>query len=89
VRLPSSATRLASNPWDPNQAVRFGPCTWGVQFHPEFDAEIVRKYVEYYREALSDEGQDPDHLVETVTEVAFGPELLSRFAQTALSESGH
>jgi GMP synthase (glutamine-hydrolysing) len=81
LRLPAGAVRLASNPWDANQAVRFGTSAWGVQFHPEFDAEIVREYIEHYRGVLSAEGQDPTRLAMTATEESSGRLLLRRFAQ--------
>ena len=41
VRLPRRAVVLATAPDGTPQAVRFGPRAWGVQFHPEVDAEIV------------------------------------------------
>ena len=81
LRLPPGAVRLASNRWDPNQAVRFSRTAWGVQFHPEFNAEIVREYIEHYRDVLSAEGQDPDRLMNTVTEERIGHTLLRRFAE--------
>ncbi|MGA2379021.1 MAG: glutamine amidotransferase [Spirochaetia bacterium] len=81
LRLPPGAVRLASNPWDVNQAVRFGAHTWGVQFHPEFDSEIVREYIEYYSDVLSAEGQDSDRLVDCTTEDSSGRLVLRRFAE--------
>ena len=36
-----------------------GEAAWGVQFHPEFDAEVVTTYIEHYAERLRAEGQDP------------------------------
>jgi GMP synthase (glutamine-hydrolysing) len=83
LRLPEGAVRLASNPWDANQAVRFAPSAWGVQFHPEFDAGIVREYIAHYSGLLSAEGQDAAHLAGNVSETAFGPTLLRRFAELA------
>lgn len=81
LRLPAGAVRLASNPWDVNQAVRFRATAWGVQFHPEFDAEIVREYIGHYGVELSAEGQDPARLVMTATEENSGRLLLRKFAQ--------
>jgi GMP synthase (glutamine-hydrolysing) len=85
LRLPPGAVRLASNPWDINQAIRFGASAWGVQFHPEFDARIMREYIEHYRAALSVEGQDPDNLIRAACEDAFGNPLLRRFAELVRS----
>jgi GMP synthase (glutamine-hydrolysing) len=83
LRLPAGSLRLASNAWDSCQAVRFGANAWGVQFHPEFDAEIAREYIEHYRSALTAEGQDPDRLVKTAIEGSQGHLLLRRFAELA------
>lgn len=47
-RLPVGAIRLASNDHEPVHAFRVGAVTWGVQFHPEFDERVMRKYVEEY-----------------------------------------
>jgi GMP synthase (glutamine-hydrolysing) len=80
LTLPTGATRLASNQWDANQAFRIGDRAWGIQFHPEFDAQIVREYVSHYRDLLSREGQDPDSLRETAEDNPHGPEILTRFA---------
>jgi GMP synthase (glutamine-hydrolysing) len=80
LKLPKGAVRLASNEWDANQAFRIGDRAWGVQFHPEFDLQIVREYIEHYRDLLSDEGQDPDSLQETVQDNPHGPAILKRFA---------
>jgi GMP synthase (glutamine-hydrolysing) len=83
LRLPAGAVRLASNKWDANQAVRFGRTAWGVQFHPEFDTEIVREYIMHHRAVLAAQGQDPDALIESTTEYEFGPQLLRKFTEIA------
>jgi len=46
LQLPAGAVRLASNAWEPNQAFRIGDSAWGVQFHPEFDDDAMRGYVD-------------------------------------------
>jgi GMP synthase (glutamine-hydrolysing) len=85
LRLPEGAVRLASNPWDVNQAARFGPAAWGVQFHPEFDAEIVHEYIEHYRPALAAEGQDCDGILKDISEEASGGRILRKFAELVRS----
>jgi GMP synthase (glutamine-hydrolysing) len=81
LRLPPGAVRLASNSWDGTQAFRIGARAWGVQFHPEFDADIVREYVHHYRTQLSLEGQDPDSLGKAAADNPFGAEILTRFVE--------
>ena len=46
VRLPPDATLLAATPDGIPQAMRVGRAAWGVQFHPEVDAAIVRAWAE-------------------------------------------
>jgi GMP synthase (glutamine-hydrolysing) len=44
VELPATAVELATSPDGTVQAARFGPSGWGVQFHPEVDVDIVRRW---------------------------------------------
>ena len=46
VELPSEAIELALSSSKNLQAFRFGDKTWGIQFHPEFSKDIVRKYID-------------------------------------------
>lgn len=82
VRLPLDATLLAENDASPYQAFRFGSA-WGVQFHPEFDADIVRGYIEGRYQVIRDEGLDPDALLGAVRDSDVGPRILRRFASLA------
>ena len=36
---------MAFNNHDKNHAFRVGNCAWGVQFHPEFDKNIMNLYI--------------------------------------------
>jgi len=44
--LPDDATPLASCPNVPNQAFRLGSCQYGLQFHVEINAAIVRQWID-------------------------------------------
>jgi GMP synthase (glutamine-hydrolysing) len=88
LRLPKGAVRLATNARDINQAFRVGRCAWGVQFHPEFDVEIVRAYIDHCRAKLTAEGQDPDRLIREASDVTIGSKILARFAAAAAKEMG-
>jgi len=83
LRLPEGAVRLAGNDFERTQAFRIGENAWGVQFHPEFDADIMRGYVDHLAEPLRAEGADPDALRERVTGTANAARLLGRFARIA------
>lgn len=81
LALPPGAILLASSATDPHQAFRLGKCAWGVQFHPEFDTEITRYYIERFRDVLQREGQDPQRLRKACVTHSSGVEVLARFRQ--------
>ncbi|NEZ04363.1 glutamine amidotransferase [Wenzhouxiangella sp. XN201] len=77
---PSTACGLGRTEGDPHHALRFGHRSWGVQFHPEFDAAIMRCYVQARAELLEGEGIDSRAIVDAVEETSSGIRLLRRFA---------
>ncbi len=60
VTLPEGAVLLASSPRYANQAFRYGENAWGVQFHIETTADLVRSWAEEDRARLEAEGWDLD-----------------------------
>ena len=81
LELPPGARLLASSSGDPHCAFAIGRAAWGVQFHPEFDAEITRAYLDERRELIRAEGLDPDALRRQVSDGPDGTAVLRRFAQ--------
>jgi GMP synthase (glutamine-hydrolysing) len=81
LELPRGARLLASSRRDPHQAFAWGERAWGVQFHPEFDADVVRAYLAARREAIRDEGLDADALLRAASDSPHGAALLGRFAE--------
>ena len=79
LTLPPGATLLAESARDPHHAFRYGQSAWGVQFHPEFDANILRAYVDAKRAALKDEGIDAEAISNDAIDSADGTILLRRF----------
>jgi GMP synthase (glutamine-hydrolysing) len=88
IDLPPAAKILASNPVDNHHAVHFGDNAWGVQFHPEFDEEIMAGYIRERSEEISAEGQDPELLLEQITTAPEAQGLLKRFAALVLEQAG-
>lgn len=87
VRLPAGAQVLGYTSLDPHAALRFGEKVWGVQFHPEFDREIVGHYAHTRADILRQEGLDPEQLTRSATDTPAGAEVLRRFAR--LVQSSH
>ena len=81
LRLPEGAVLLGRNQFEPHQAFRIGHCAWGVQFHPEFDVEVMRGYLDGRREQVLAEGLDVDALRAGVRDAPAGPRILRRFAR--------
>lgn len=85
MRPPPGATVLARNAHDGYQMLRFGPHAWGVQFHPEFTADIMRTYVQVLGEKLTQEGADVPALQAGVTDTPAATRVMCAFV-TAYAE---
>lgn len=82
---PPGATVLASNVHDACQAFRYGDCVWGVQFHPEFSADVMRAYLQ----ALSGDSltqQQVDTYTQEVRECEDASSILASFARLILPQ---
>jgi GMP synthase-like glutamine amidotransferase len=62
LRLPPDGIVLASNADCAIQALRVGPCAWGVQFHLEVDESTVGEWSEVpeYQSSLQALGRDAE-----------------------------
>lgn len=87
LELPPGARALGSTERERYAAVRFAETAWGVQFHPELGPDSIGDYILSRREALIEEGLDPDVLLETRQETPDSAELLRRFARYAKAAS--
>ncbi len=67
LSLPEGAEVLAKSEHDPFHAVKYAPYSWGVQFHPEFDADIMKGSYDVYETDISAEG----FCVNTLRHIAF------------------
>lgn len=81
LELPPGAIRLACDDWDANQAFRMGDSAWGVQFHPEMDADIARAYIQAERDELLEQGQNPRQILADVRETPVAARVLRRFTK--------
>jgi GMP synthase (glutamine-hydrolysing) len=81
VKLPRGAELLATTPRDPNAAFRVGENVRGVQFHPEFDADVMRGYVQARTEIVRGEGGDPEAMLAGVHDRTRGETILRNFVQ--------
>lgn len=84
VSLPPGARVLGRTELDDNAIVRFGERAWGVQFHPEIDAEIIAHYVAARRSAMLEEGLDVAAIEGRLSDTPAAQAILRRFAGSAL-----
>lgn len=76
---PSDARVFATTALESHAVLQFGPRQWGVQYHPEFDRDIMCRYVEARREILTSEGRDPDDMIAKAVETPTLSQVLERF----------
>ncbi len=79
-KLPAQAQPLAYSEMEPHQAFAYGECTWGIQFHPEFDETIIHHYIDFYHHQLQQEGRDSAALIAARRPSPHSRALLPRFA---------
>jgi GMP synthase (glutamine-hydrolysing) len=88
TELPPGAVPLARTPEGELQVARFAPTVWGVQNHPEVDAEILRPWAADDREVHLARGLDPDAVLDEIDaardelDAAWQP-LAARFVEVA------
>lgn len=81
ITLPVNGRLLAKNNFEEHHAFSINENIWGVQFHPEFNADVTRAYINEQKEILIKEGYDQDKLYNSVQEHAYGKLLLKRFIE--------
>lgn len=79
---PSGTVVLARSARDPHQLLRYGPHAISTQFHPEFNADIMRAYIRRKHADLKREGSDPVEVFRGVGATPVARQLLRRFAQS-------
>lgn len=82
IKLPKNATRLAFNNHDKNHAFRVGNCAWGVQFHPEFDKNIMNLYI---KEVAKKKDLDVEKLTSFSENTNVATAILKEFERLYLS----
>jgi len=80
LRLPPLAVHLAGNDCEPNHAFRIGTSAWGVQFHPEYNVEIMRFYIREQGEDPASDRFNAGALLTAVTETPVAARVLTNFA---------
>lgn len=86
VALPPGARVLASTLLEPHAMVRFAPCAWGVQFHPEIDKSAMHGYIDHRSDRITVEGFDLAALHATVQDTPSSVSLMRVFVEMLFDE---
>jgi GMP synthase (glutamine-hydrolysing) len=81
LALPPGAIRLAESTHESHHAFRLGDCAWGVQFHPEYDIEIMRSYIMAQADELEQAGRNVSELLHSVSETPVAAQIIRNFAR--------
>lgn len=85
IAPPEGAAVLAESDLDACQTFRWGSA-WGVQFHPEVTAPILKGYVRARSTQLRREGTDPEALYARVVPAPAGQQVLDNFVRWARAQ---
>lgn len=83
AQLPTGAVTLACNKFELHHTIAFGHNIWGLQFHPEFTADIVHTYIDEAKKGLEKKGHDIQAMHNLVVETPCGETILKRFIELA------
>lgn len=78
-KVPRSGTLLASGEGCPHQAVRVGPCAWGLQFHVEVRPATIAAWCRAY---LADPGEREERQLQMIEELEAQKESFRKNAET-------
>ena len=81
LELPKGATVLAGSARDPHHLLRYGKNAVSVQFHPEFNADVMRAYIHRKRADMHREGFDPHHTFRQVAPTPIARRLMRYFSR--------
>lgn len=84
VELPDEVTLLGVTDKDPHHCFRYKHNVWGLQFHPEFTAEIIIDYILARADDIEGEGLDPQDLIEEIVENDNGKIIMQDFRKLCL-----
>ncbi|RLC49054.1 MAG: glutamine amidotransferase [Candidatus Cloacimonadota bacterium] len=86
ITLPEDTIVLASSKQEPYQAFRIGENIWGLQFHPEFNADVIKKLI-VSKDKKYPGKIDVDRLLAEVKETPESYSILRKFGEIVTSNS--
>ena len=83
--LPDDVTILGSTALDKYHGFRYKNNIWGLQFHPEFTAPIIKDYITTRAGDLVKEGLNPEQMIAEIGTEDHGSTLMQSFKDLCLS----
>ncbi|QKF66738.1 glutamine amidotransferase domain-containing protein [Arcobacter venerupis] len=77
LTLPLNAIVLASNEFEKNHAFKIEPNIWAVQFHPEYDENIMKAYIS---EVAKSKNINEDEILAKVKDTNYSNKIIKLFA---------
>jgi GMP synthase (glutamine-hydrolysing) len=81
LEAPDGSVILARSHRDPHHLLRYGAKAISTQFHPEFNADVMRAYIRRKHADMQREGADPGHAFKAVAATPIARRLLRTFAR--------
>lgn len=75
--IPESSVILSKSNSGIIDAIRFSTKAWGVQFHPEFNSDIMQMYIENKKDRLISEGIDSEIISSYAGTIDYGDKILN------------
>jgi GMP synthase (glutamine-hydrolysing) len=85
IKLPPGAKALYYNDHDPHQAFVINKCAWGIQFHPEFNFDIMKAYIYEQRGELETEGLNTRNITQKLNQYKNNLNMLVKFKDVVKS----
>jgi GMP synthase (glutamine-hydrolysing) len=79
IEPPAGTIVLARSARDPHHLLRYGSHAVSAQFHPEFNADIMRAYIQRKRHVMRDEGTDVKQVFNAVAATPIARGFLRHF----------
>lgn len=85
TELPDEVTILGTTVLDKHHCFRYKKHMWGLQFHPEFNAAIIKDYISTRSSDLIKEGFDPKKMINEIGEIDHGSTIMQSFKNLCLN----
>lgn len=83
LTLPKNAVLLASNDFEPNHIFKIEPSTWAVQFHPEYDENIMKAYIREVFKEKTGQSEQEELLLKNVKKTTDANQIIKIFIDIA------